>query len=178
MTIEGHTDIAFTEDVAARFLAYGWNVLRVTDANDMERLETAYRGFLAVDDRPTLIIVHSHIGYGAPHKQDSPEAHGEPLGEDEVRLTKQFFGFDPAQDIRGAGWRARAFRRADRRTRRAAERRMAVAVRPLPRRISRTSPHRSTASRSARCRRAGKRRCRSSPRARPASRRATRRARC
>ena len=97
VTIEGHTDIAFTEDVAARFLAYGWNVLRVTDANDMERLETAYRGFLAVDDRPTLIIVHSHIGYGAPHKQDSPEAHGEPLGEDEVRLTKQFFGFDPAQ---------------------------------------------------------------------------------
>ncbi len=97
VTIEGHTDIAFTEDVAARFLAYGWNVLRVTDANDMERLETAYRGFLAVDDRPTFIIVHSHIGYGAPHKQDSPEAHGEPLGEDEVRLTKQFFGFDPAQ---------------------------------------------------------------------------------
>ncbi len=97
VTIEGHTDIAFSEDVAARFLAYGWNVLRVTDANDMERLETAYRGFLAVDDRPTMIIVHSHIGYGAPHKQDSPEAHGEPLGEDEVRLTKQFFGFDPAQ---------------------------------------------------------------------------------
>ena len=97
VTIEGHTDIAFTEDVAARFLAYGWNVLRVTDANDMERLETAYRGFLAVSDRPTFIIVHSHIGYGAPHKQDSPEAHGEPLGEDEVRLTKQFFGFDPAQ---------------------------------------------------------------------------------
>jgi transketolase len=97
VTIEGHTDIAFTEDVAARFLAYGWNVLRVTDANDMERLETAYRGFLAVGDRPTMIIVHSHIGYGAPHKQDSPEAHGEPLGEDEVRLTKQFFGFDPAQ---------------------------------------------------------------------------------
>jgi transketolase len=97
VTIEGHTDIAFTEDVAARFLAYGWNVLRVTDANDMERLETAYRGFLAVGDRPTMIIVHSHIGYGAPHKQDSPEAHGEPLGEDEVRLTKQFFGFNPAQ---------------------------------------------------------------------------------
>src|SRR6478736_5179030 len=93
VTIEGHTDIAFTEDVAARFLAYGWDVLRVTDANDMERLETAYRGFLAVDDRPTMIIVHSHIGYGAPHKQDSPEAHGEPLGEDEVRDTKRFYGW-------------------------------------------------------------------------------------
>jgi transketolase len=97
VTIEGHTDIAFTEDVAARFLAYGWNVLRVTDANDTERLERAYHGFLSTEDRPTLIIVHSHIGYGAPHKQDSPEAHGEPLGEEEVRLTKEFFGFDPAQ---------------------------------------------------------------------------------
>jgi transketolase len=99
VTIEGHTDIAFTEDVAARFLAYGWDVLRVTDANDAERLERAYHGFLSTEDRPTLIIVHSHIGYGAPHKQDSPEAHGEPLGEEEVRLTKEFFGFDPAQDF-------------------------------------------------------------------------------
>jgi transketolase len=99
VTIEGHTDIAFTEDVAARFRAYGWDVLRVTDANDAERLERAYHGFLSTEDRPTLIIVHSHIGYGAPHKQDSPEAHGEPLGEEEVRLTKEFFGFDPAQDF-------------------------------------------------------------------------------
>jgi transketolase len=99
VTIEGHTDIAFSEDVAARFLAYGWNVLSVADANDIERLEQAYQGFLRTDDRPTLIIVHSHIGYGAPHKQDSPEAHGEPLGEAEVRLTKQFFGFDPAQSF-------------------------------------------------------------------------------
>jgi len=99
VTIEGHTDIALTEDVAARFLAYGWNVVRVTDANDMERLEQAYQAFLRTADRPTLIIVHSHIGYGAPHKQDSPEAHGEPLGEEEVRLTKRFFGFDPAQDF-------------------------------------------------------------------------------
>ena len=66
VTIEGHTDIAFTEDVAARFLAYGWNVPRVTDANDMELLERAYHGFLRTEDRPTLIIVHSHIGYGAP----------------------------------------------------------------------------------------------------------------
>jgi transketolase len=99
VTIEGHTDIAFSEDVAARFLAYGWNVLRVTDANDTDRIEQAYQAFLRTGDRPTLIIVHSHIGYGAPHKQDSPEAHGEPLGEDEVRLTKQFFGFDPGQSF-------------------------------------------------------------------------------
>src|SRR6516165_12185956 len=90
VTIEGHTDIAFTEDVAARFLAYGWEVLRVTDPNDTEMLERAYRRFLATNDRPTLIAVHSHIGYGAPHKQDSPSAHGEPLGPEEVRLTKEF----------------------------------------------------------------------------------------
>jgi transketolase len=99
VTIEGHTDIALSEDVAARFLAYGWNVLRVADANDLDLLERAYQGFLRTEDRPTLIVVHSHIGYGAPHKQDSPEAHGEPLGEEEVRLTKEFFGFDPTQDF-------------------------------------------------------------------------------
>jgi transketolase len=95
VTIEGHTDITFTEDTAARFLAYGWNVTRVSDANDLDMLERAFGVFLATADRPTLIVVHSHIGYGAPHKQDSPEAHGEPLGDAEVRLTKQFFGFDP-----------------------------------------------------------------------------------
>jgi transketolase len=95
VTIEGHTDIAFTEDVAARFLAYGWHVMRVTDPNDLDLLDRTYRQFLAVADRPTLIVVHSHIAYGAPHKQDSPTAHGEPLGPEEVRLSKQFFGFSP-----------------------------------------------------------------------------------
>jgi len=95
VTIEGHTDIAFTEDVAARFLGYGWNVTRVSDANDMDQLARAYEEFLKTDDRPTLIIVHSHIGYGAPDKHDTPSAHGEPLGEEEARLAKQFFGFDP-----------------------------------------------------------------------------------
>lgn len=95
VTIEGHTDIAFTEDVAARFLGYGWQVTRVTDPNDIELVERALREFNATNDRPTLIIVHSHIGYGAPHKQDSPVAHGEPLGPEEVRLTKEFFGFSP-----------------------------------------------------------------------------------
>jgi transketolase len=97
VTIEGHTDIAFTEDVAARFLGYGWEVTRVTDPNDIAMVERAYREFSATEDRPTLIIVHSHIGYGAPHKQDSPTAHGEPLGPEEVRLTKEFFGFSPDQ---------------------------------------------------------------------------------
>jgi transketolase len=95
VTIEGHTDIAFTEDVAARFLAYGWNVTRVSDPNDLAQLDRAYRECAATADRPSLIVVHSHIGYGAPHRQDTPEAHGEPLGEAEVRLTKEFFGFDP-----------------------------------------------------------------------------------
>lgn len=99
VTIEGHTDIALSEDVAARFLAYGWNVTRVTDPNDLTLLERAYNEFLSTTDRPTLIIVHSHIGYGSPHRHDSPEAHGEPLGEAEVRLTKQFFGFDPDQSF-------------------------------------------------------------------------------
>jgi transketolase len=71
VTIEGHTDIAFSEDVGARFLAYGWSVLSGADANDIERLEQAYQRFLRTGDRPTLIIVHSHIGYGVPHKQDA-----------------------------------------------------------------------------------------------------------
>ncbi len=99
VTIEGHTDLALSEDVAGRYLAYGWNVLSVGDANDTERLQQAYETFLRTEDRPTLIIVHSHIGYGSPHKHDSAEAHGEPLGEDEVRLVKSFFGFDPAQSF-------------------------------------------------------------------------------
>ena len=93
VTIEGHTDITFTEDVASRFLAYGWNVTRVTDPNDPEMLRRGYQYFLDNQDRPTLIIVHSHIGYGAPHKQDTAAAHGEPLGDEEARLTKEFFGF-------------------------------------------------------------------------------------
>jgi len=99
VTIEGHTDIAFTEDVAARFLGYGWEVMQVPDPNDIAMVESALRAFNATRGRPTLIIVHSHIGYGAPHKQDSPAAHGEPLGPEEVRLTKELFGFSPDQNF-------------------------------------------------------------------------------
>jgi transketolase len=99
VTIEGHTNLAFSEDVAARFLAYGWEVTRVTDPNDLTMLERAYKSFLATRDRPMLIIVHSHIGYGAPHKQDTAAAHGEPLGEQEVRLAKEFFGFKPDESF-------------------------------------------------------------------------------
>jgi transketolase len=95
ISIEGSTRITFTEDVAARFLGYGWNVTRVADANDLELLTRSYNTFLDTHDRPTLIVVQSHIGYGAPHKQDTQEAHGEPLGAEEVRLTKKFYGWDP-----------------------------------------------------------------------------------
>ena len=95
ITIEGSTDLTFTEDVAARFAAYGWHVARVADANDLAQLDGAYRTFLDTRERPTLIIVQSHIGYGAPHKQDTREAHGEPLGVEELRLAKLFYGCDP-----------------------------------------------------------------------------------
>ena len=93
ITIEGKTDLAFDEDVDARFKAYGWDVAHVHDANDLDALANAYRHALSVTDHPKLIIVDSHIGYGAPHRQDTKEAHGEPLGEDEVKLTKRFYGW-------------------------------------------------------------------------------------
>jgi transketolase len=99
VTIEGHTDIAFSEDVAARFLAYGWNVTTVADANDLTLLDRAYQFFLKNTGRPTLILVHSNIGYGAPNLQGSPKAHGEPLGKEEVKLAKEFFGFPPDKDF-------------------------------------------------------------------------------
>jgi transketolase len=92
-TIEGHTDWAFSEDVATRFLGYGWNVTRVGDANDQEMLARAFQTFLCTKDRPTLIIVDSHIAYGAPNKQDTSAAHGEPLGDEEIRLTKRNYGW-------------------------------------------------------------------------------------
>ena len=93
ITIEGKTRITFTEDVAARFLSYHWNVLRVGDANDIERIEDALAVFHQTKARPTLIILDSHIGYGSPHLVDTSAAHGEPLGEDEVRLVKRAYGW-------------------------------------------------------------------------------------
>ena len=93
ITIEGRTDLAYSDDVATRFLGYGWNVTRVGDANDLVMLSRAFDTFKQTTDRPTLIIVDSHIGYGAPHKQDTSAAHGEPLGEEEVRLTKRTYGW-------------------------------------------------------------------------------------
>jgi transketolase len=93
ITIEGSTKITFTEDIAARFLGYGWNVLRVGDANDIDLIEHALGVFRKTKGRPSFIILDSHIGYGSPHLQDTAAVHGEPLGEEEVRLTKRAYGW-------------------------------------------------------------------------------------
>lgn len=100
ITIEGHTDLAFSEDVATRFLAYDWNVTHVDDANDLAKLNRALTIFRHCEDRPTLIIVDSHIGYGAPHKQDTSAAHGEPLGEEEIKLAKRRYGWPEEEKFR------------------------------------------------------------------------------
>jgi len=93
VTLDGPAEWSFSEDVMARFAGYGWNVTHVTDANDLDMLAGGYENFLKSKDRPTLIVVDSHIGYGSPHKQDSYEAHGEPLGEAEVKLVKKNYGW-------------------------------------------------------------------------------------
>ncbi len=93
ITIEGGTPLAFSEDVATRFAGYGWNVVRVADANNLDEIRAGFRAFQQTSDRPTLIIVSSHIGWGSPHKQDTNAAHGEALGEEEVKLTKRFYGW-------------------------------------------------------------------------------------
>ncbi len=93
ITIEGNTGLTFSDDTAARFMSYGWNVTRVGDANDLDVLTRAFHTFSATTDRPTLIIVDSHIAYGAPRLQDTSAAHGEPLGEEEIRLTKRRYGW-------------------------------------------------------------------------------------
>ena len=93
ITLDGPANWSFSEDVATRFVGYEWNVTRVSDANDRDMLARAFETFHKTTDRPTLIILDSHIGYGSPHKQDTNAAHGEPLGEDEVRLVKKFYGW-------------------------------------------------------------------------------------
>ncbi|HZQ93502.1 MAG TPA: transketolase [Candidatus Sulfotelmatobacter sp.] len=93
VTLDGPANWSFSEDVATRFIGYGWNVTRVADANDLEMIARAFDIFHKTTDRPTLIVVDSHIGYGSPHKQDSNSSHGEPLGEEEVRLVKKFYGW-------------------------------------------------------------------------------------
>jgi transketolase len=93
VTLDGPASWSFSEDMMTRFVGYGWNVTRVSDANDLLQLSRGYKTFLNTTDKPTLIVVDSHIGYGSPHKQDSYEAHGEPLGEAEVKLAKQNYGW-------------------------------------------------------------------------------------
>jgi transketolase len=93
ITIEGKTSLAFSEDVAARFAAYGWHVEHLTDANDTAKLESLLKAFKSTKGKPTLIVVDSHIAWGAPKKQDTHSAHGEPLGEEEVRATKKVYGW-------------------------------------------------------------------------------------
>ena len=93
ISLDGPTSESFSEDVSARFQAYGWHVSHVRDANDLDALAGAYQGFGKTTDAPTLIVVDSHIGYGSPHRQDTNAAHGEPLGEEEVRLTKKNYGW-------------------------------------------------------------------------------------
>jgi transketolase len=93
ITIEGNTKLAFDEDVGRRFEGLGWHVLHIADANDLDAIKAAIKSFQETDDRPTMIIVRSHIGYGSPNKQDSAKAHGEALGEEEVRLTKKVYGW-------------------------------------------------------------------------------------
>jgi transketolase len=93
ITIEGNTELAYSDEVATRFTGLGWHVVRVEDANDLDALRRAYQEFHATTDKPTMVIVRSHIGYGAPHKQDTNKAHGEALGEEEIRLTKKFYGW-------------------------------------------------------------------------------------
>jgi transketolase len=93
VTLDGPAEWSFNENVTARFRAYGWNVVEVSDANDLVALNKAFNQFLQINDQPTLISVRSHIGYGSPHKQDTNAAHGEPLGEEEVKLAKKFYGW-------------------------------------------------------------------------------------
>jgi transketolase len=93
VTLDGPASYSFSEDVMTRFVGYGWNVTRVADANDLDMLGRAYETFLKTKDQPTLIVVDSHIGYGSPHKQDSSDSHGEPLGVEEVKLSKKFYGW-------------------------------------------------------------------------------------
>jgi len=108
ITIDGKTKLTYEDDVAARFMGYGWNVTRVGDANDTDLIATALEEFKGEEARPTLIVVDSHIGWGSPHKVDTPEAHGEPLGEEEVRETKRVYGWlEDAQFLVPEGVRER-----------------------------------------------------------------------
>src|SRR3989304_10327413 len=103
ITIEGETSLAFSEDVATRFAGYGWHVVRVDDANDLDALRGALKAFHACTDRPTLVVCRSRIAWGAPNAQDTAGAHGAPLGEEEVRLAKKAYGWAGKEGVPGPG---------------------------------------------------------------------------
>ena len=137
ITIEGNTALAYSDDVATRFIGYGWNVTRVSDANDLEMLERAFKTFKHTTDRPTLIIVDSHIAYGAPNKQDTSAAHGEPLGKEEIKLAKRNYGWpEDAEFLVPEGVREH-FQSRDRRARPGTARGMVEQIRSVPTRVSR-----------------------------------------
>ncbi len=138
ITIEGNTALAFSEDVAGRFLAYRWHVQRVSDANDRERIADAIAIAKRIDDRPSLIIIESHIGYGAPHKQDTSGAHGEPLGEEEVKLAKRSYGWPEDAKFLVPDGVYEHFAGEVRRPRQEAAGGVVGAVRALPKRLPRT----------------------------------------
>ena len=178
ITLDGPADWSFSEDVATRFVGYGWNVTRVADANDLEMLARAFETFKKTTDRPTLIIVDSHIGYGSPHKQDSNAAHGEPLGEEEVRLTKKFYGWpEDAKFLVPEGVREH-FRDGIGKRGRECARAVVEDVRRVLAKVSRTLPTICIACNDANFPRAGTRTCPRFLRTRRAWRRARVRGKC
>ena len=177
ITIDGSTALTFSDDVAARFIGQGWNVTRVGDANDLELLDRAFETFKREDERPTLIIVDSHIGYGAPDVQDTAKAHGEPLGEEEVRAREAQLRLARGRAVPDPRRRRRALRRRRRRARARAARGLGAALRALPRASIPSSPTTSSGCSGASCRRAGTATFPSSRRTRRAWRPARRRGR-
>ena len=152
ITIEGATSLAFSEDVPARFAGYGWAVQHVADANDLAALGAAFDAFRAETERPTLIVVDSVIGYGAPNKAGTHSAHGEPLGVDEVKATKRFYGWPADETFRGAAGGGRARRGRDARARWWSAPGLGGAVRPLRRASTPSRPRSSTTCSGAPCR--------------------------
>ena len=178
ITIEGNTRIAFTEDIAARFMGYEWNVLRVGDANDINRIEHALAIFRETKGRPTFIILDSHIGYGSPHKQDTAEAHGEPLGDEEDPSYQAQLRLAGGREVPGARRRLPALQRRDRRARRGGASRTGTRCSPPIRRSIPSLRSRSIRSSGANCRQGGTAICRCSRPTRKVSPGATHPTRC
>ena len=155
ITIDGSTALTFSDDVATRFIGQGWNVTRVGDANDLELLDRAFETFKREDERPTLIVVDSHIGYGAPDVQDTAAAHGEPLGEEEVRAREAQLRLARGRAVPDSRRRRRALRGGRRRPRAGAARGLGAALRALPRRAPRARRPTSSGCSGASCPRAG-----------------------